>query len=146
MTDPAQAWRSLISATLVLEDALERQSQRDGGMPHAYYAVLVRLFESTAQRQQMSALAQDLRYSLSRLTHAVTSMEKSGWVERIRSVDDRRVQVVVLTDAGVTMVRTVSPIQAREVRSRAFAALSPQQIGQLAEISRAIVVGLEGAG
>lgn len=147
MGDPAEAraWRSLISATLILEEALERQAQRDGGMPHAYYAVLVQLFESTGQQRQMSALAHDLRYSLSRLTHAVTSMEKSGWVERIRSVDDRRVQIVLLTEAGVKMVRTVSPIQAREVRARAFNALSAEQLTQLEEISRAIVAGLDGS-
>jgi len=40
------AWRSLVLASHVLDDALDRQSQRDGGLPHAYYKVLVFLYEA----------------------------------------------------------------------------------------------------
>ena len=137
------AWRSLMMASLVLDGALDRQSHRDGGMPHAHYQVLVVLYESPHRQLAMSALAAELRFSLSRLTHAVTNMERSGCLERSRSMKDRRVQNVTLTAAGIRLVKKVSPIQAREVRARAFSRLSDQQVEQLATITAAIVSGFD---
>ena len=66
----------------VLAEALDRQSRRDGGVPHTYYALLVILYEAGAHRLRMSELAAELRCSSSRLTHAVSSLERSGLVER----------------------------------------------------------------
>ena len=137
------AWRSLVLATHVLDDALDRQSQRDGGLPHAYYKVLIFLYEAAERRMTMSALAETLRFSLSRMTHAIASMEKSGWLLRSIDPDDRRVRIVRLTEQGVALVRHVSPRQATEVREKAFAQLTPQQVEQLTEIGRALVAGLD---
>ena len=137
------AWRSLVLATHVLDDALDRQSQRDGGLPHAYYKVLIFLYEAPERRMTMSALADTLRFSLSRMTHAIASMEKSGWLLRSIDPDDRRVRIVRLTEQGVALVRHVSPRQATEVREKAFAQLTPQQVEQLTEIGRALVAGLD---
>ncbi|GAB3802949.1 hypothetical protein GCM10027605_23820 [Micromonospora zhanjiangensis] len=39
-------WRSFVAATRALMDALDRQLQRDAGIPHAYYEILVRLSEA----------------------------------------------------------------------------------------------------
>ena len=143
-TDAQQrAWRSLMTAIVVLDGALDRQSQRDGGMPHAYYQALVVLYETQGRHLPMSALAAQLRYSLSRLTHAVASMERSGWLQRSRSTDDRRVQFVELTEAGIRMIRHVSPLQATEVRARAFSRLTAEQVQQLDAITAAIVGGLD---
>jgi len=138
-----EAWRSLVLASHVLDDALDRQSQRDGGLPHAYYKVLVFLYESPDRRMTMGELAATQRYSVSRITHAVASMEKSGWL--LRSVDpvDRRVRIVQLTQAGIDLVRHVSPRQATDVREKAFAHLNPQQVEQLTQIGRALVAGLD---
>ena len=139
-----EAWRSLVLVTHVLDDALDRQSQRDGGLPHAYYKVLVFLYESPERRMTMSALAAQQRYSTSRMTHAVTSMEKSGWLRRVPSEHDRRVRYVELTDEGVKLVRAVSPVQAEEVRAKVFSHLDPVQVSQLSAISLAVVAGLDG--
>jgi len=138
-----EAWRSLVLATHVLDDALDRQSQRDGHLPHAYYKVLVFLYEAPDRQMTMGALAQTQRYSVSRLAHAVSSMEKSGWLQRSVDPDDRRVRIVQLTTAGIELVRRVSPRQATDVREKAFAQLSPQQVEQLTEIGRALVAGLD---
>ena len=137
------AWRSLVLVTHVLDDALDRQSQRDGDLPHAYYKVLVFLYESPGRHLTMGELAQQQRYSVSRMTHAVTSMEKSGWVRRTVSPTDRRVRLVELTQEGVDLVRAVSPQQAVDVRSKVFANLDSFQVQQLEAISLAIVQGLD---
>jgi len=139
-----EAWRNLVLVTHVLDDSLDRQAQRDGGLPHAYYKVLVFLYESPERRMTMSDLAAQQRYSTSRMTHAVKSMEASGWVRRVVSETDRRVRYVELTTEGIDLVRAVSPQQARDVRARVFSQLDPVQVAQLSAISLAIVGGLDG--
>ena len=138
------AWRSLVLVTHVLDDALDRQSQRDGGLPHAYYKVLVFLYESPDRRMTMSQLAAVQRYSTSRMTHAVSSMEASGWLRRTRSELDKRVRYVELTEEGIALVRAVSPRQVEEVREKVFSRLDRVQVAQLAAISLAMVDGLDG--
>ena len=137
-----EAWRALIMASHVLDAALESQAQRDGGLPHAYYKVLVFLYESPERRMTMGELAATQRYSVSRMTHAVASMERSRWLTRTVSADDRRVRLVELTEAGIQLVRRVSPLQMREVREPALAALSREQVAQLTVLSRAITEAL----
>ncbi len=138
------AWRSLVLVTHVLDDSLDRQAQRDGGLPHAYYKVLVFLYETPGRRMTMGELAAVQRYSVSRMTHAVTSMERSGWVRRVPDANDRRVRIVELTQDGIDLVRAVSPRQAEEVRAKVFSQLDPIQVSQLQAISLAIVDGLDG--
>jgi len=138
-----EAWRSLVLVTHVLDDALDTQSQRDGDLPHAYYKVLVFLYESPGRRLTMSELAAQQRYSTSRMTHAVSSMEASGWLRRTRSEQDRRVRYVELTEEGIALVRAVSPKQAEDVRAKVFQHLDSVQVAQLGTISRAIVDGLD---
>ena len=138
------AWRSLVLVTHVLDDALDTQSQRDGDLPHAYYKVLVFLYESPDRRLTMSELAAQQRYSTSRMTHAVSSMERSGWLRRVASEHDRRVRYVELTDEGIALVRAVSPKQAEDVRAKVFQHLDSVQVAQLQAISLAIVDGLDG--
>ena len=139
-----EAWRALIIASHVLDAALESQAQRDGDLPHAYYKVLVFLYESPERRMTMGELAATQRYSVSRVTHAVASMERSGWVTRSVSSEDRRVRLVELTEAGIQLVRRVSPLQARDVRMPALAGLSDEQLTQLTTLSRAITANLAG--
>ena len=75
LNDEEQAtWRSLMLTTMLLEEALDRQLQRDAGIPHAYYAILVTLSETPDRALRMSELAERMHYSQSRLTHAVTAL------------------------------------------------------------------------
>lgn len=138
-----QTWRSLVMLSHALEEALDRQSRRDGGIPHAYYKLLIFLYEAGDRRLSMSELAATLRYSSSRLTHAVSSLERSGWAQRVRSSDDRRVQYVQLTDAGAEVVRRVTPGQVAEVREPLFRNLTPEQTTALGALARSVVAALE---
>jgi DNA-binding MarR family transcriptional regulator len=140
-----RAWRSLVFMTYLLDSTLDRQMLRDAGMPHTYYVVLVLLYEADDRRMRMSELAGRLRFSPSRLAHAVKSMERSGWVRRQTSDQDRRVQVASLTQHGLETIRRVAPLQIAEVRTRVLDRLTPEQVDQLAEISEAIMGGLEEA-
>lgn len=139
-----QAWRALVMLTHTLDESLDRQSRRDGGIPHAYYKLLVFLYEAGERRLTMSQLAADLRYSSSRLTHAVASLERSGWARRVRSTEDKRVQFVELTDAGADVVRAVTPGQVAEVRAPALKGLSDADVEALEHLARRVTANLQG--
>lgn len=137
-----ETWRTLVMLAHALEEALDGQSRRDGGIPHAYYKLLVFLYEAGERRLSMSELAADLGYSSSRLTHAVASLERSGWARRIRSTSDRRVQHVELTDAGAEVIRRVTPGQVAEVREPLFTGMSRTDVEALGRLARAAVHNL----
>jgi len=82
-----RAWRAYLESTKVLFDALDRQLQREAGMPHAYYEILVRLSEADGRALRMSELADSTLSSRSRLSHAVARLEER--VGRPRGVPDR---------------------------------------------------------
>jgi DNA-binding MarR family transcriptional regulator len=140
MTDAqTNAWRGLVLATHSLEEALDRQSRRDGGIPHSHYKLLVFLYEGGEPGIPMSALAEQLQYSPSRLTHALASLERSGWARRERSLDDRRVQLASITPSGREIVRAVTPGQVREIREPVISEFSAAELALLARITERIV-------
>lgn len=129
-----QVWRSFLAATQLLTDRLDRELQRDSGIPHTYYEVLVRLSEVPGRRLRMSDLASRSMSSRSRLSHAVARLEEAGWVEREICETDRRGQLAVLTDAGFAALEAAAPGHVEGVRSHLFDPLSPEQVKQLGEI------------
>ena len=140
-----RAWRAFMLASQLVDQALDRQLQRDVGMPHAYYAVLVTLSEAPERALRMSDLARRLRYSQSRLTHAVSSMERSGWVCRQVCTSDRRGQTAMLTDDGLRALHDAAPGHVREVRANVFDRLSDTQVRQLRRICETLADGLDPA-
>ena len=137
-----QVWRSFLSASLGLSDALARQLQRDAGMPHAYYEILVALSEAPDRTLRMSELAGIRNSSRSRLSHAIARLEETGWVSRRGCPTDKRGSYAILTDAGFAALEAAAPGHVTEVREKLFDQLTPEQIEQLGEISDAIQRGL----
>jgi DNA-binding MarR family transcriptional regulator len=129
-----RAWRAVALTSHLLSAELERQTQRDAGMPHAYFVLLAALYESPARRLRAGTLADIARISPSRLSHAVRSMQASGWVVRRRAKGDGRGQEIELTDAGVDAVRRLAPRQQSEVRVPMLGALSDAEATALAEL------------
>src|SRR3954453_4095540 len=137
-----RAWRSYLEATKVLMDALDRQLQREAGLPHAYYEILVRLSEAEGRSLRMSDLAEGTLSSRSRLSHAVARLEERGWVVREDCLTDRRGQVARLTDAGFEVLATAASGHVAAVRRFVVDVLDPQQLAALAAASDAIVAAV----
>jgi len=137
-----RAWRNYIEATTLLLDALDRQLQRDVGIPHGYFEILVRLSEPADRTMRMSELADATRSSRSRLSHAVARLEERGWIERQECETDRRGQLARLTDAGFAALEAAAPAHVEAVREHVIDRLTPEQIDQLAEIAGAVLSGL----
>ncbi|TCO33197.1 DNA-binding MarR family transcriptional regulator [Kribbella steppae] len=129
-----QAWRAFIAAQRVVNTRIEQQLQRDAGIPHTYYEILVRLSEAPDGRLRMSGLAVATQGSRSRLSHAVNRLEQAGWVRREGIESDRRGQVAIITDLGRQKLVETAPGHVEEVRKSVFDALTEDQIDHLHDI------------
>ncbi|MGC4870037.1 MarR family winged helix-turn-helix transcriptional regulator [Micromonospora sp. DT53] len=143
--DEQRTWRAYLAASRVLMDTLDRELQREAGMPHAYYEILVQLSEAPGRQLRMSQLAQAAGSSRSRLSHAVARLEAAGWVRREDCPTDRRGQIALLTDEGFATLAAAAPGHVEGVRRHLFDALSPAQVDQLRRISETLAEHLTGS-
>lgn len=139
-----RAWRSYLAASWLLEDAIDRHLQQEAGMPHLYYSVLANLSDAPGHRMRMTDLAESLKITRSRLTYAVTRLERDGTVRREGCPTDRRGSIAVLTDAGRALLERAAPGHADTVRAAVFDHLSPEQVAQLEAICGRITEALQG--
>jgi DNA-binding MarR family transcriptional regulator len=137
-----RTWRAFLAASQLFFTQLDRELQRDGGLPHTYYEILVRLSEAPGRSLRMSELADASESSRSRLSHAVARLEKTGWVRREGCPTDRRGSFAILTDAGFTALADAAPAHVESVRRHLFDRLSREQVEQLAAICDQITAGL----
>ncbi len=143
LTDEQQhAWREFLEGVHALLSAVEGQLQRDSGIAHGYYEILVRLSEAPDRSLRMSQLAEASTSSKSRLSHAVARLEERGWVERLDCETDRRGQFARLTDAGFAALAAAAPSHVDQVRRSLFDRITPEQVRQL----HAIMTALAAAG
>ncbi|SCG50125.1 DNA-binding transcriptional regulator, MarR family [Micromonospora siamensis] len=143
--DEQQTWRAFLASSRALMETLDRELQRDAGMPHAYYEILVRLSEAPGRSMRMSDLADATGSSRSRLSHAAGRLEAAGWVRREECPSDRRGQLAVLTDDGFAALAAAAPGHVEGVRRHLFDALSPAQVDQLRRISETLAAHLTGS-
>ncbi|WP_326646452.1 MarR family transcriptional regulator [Streptosporangium sp. NBC_01755] len=137
--DEQHTWRAFMAASQLVQEELDRQLQRDSGMPHAYYAMLVKLSEAPGRMMRMSELAMELNSSQSRLSHAMKRLEERGWARREPCAADKRVSWAILTDQGLAALTAAAPGHVEAVRQTLFDRLTPDQLRQLREICAAIL-------
>jgi DNA-binding MarR family transcriptional regulator len=137
-----RAWLGYVATSTLLESALDRQLQRDSGMPHAYYQILAILSEIEGRTLRMSDLAAMTQSSQSRLSHAVSRLEHNGWIVRSQCPDDRRGTLATLTERGREVLEAAAPGHVRTVRKHLFDRLSCEQVRQLGEILDTVLDGL----
>ncbi len=137
--DETRAWRGFLHMHQLLRMALERELLADAGLSLADYEVLVTLSETSDRRLRMSALAERLEWSRSRLSHQVARMQDRGLVCRQDCPTDARGAFAVLTPDGLATIEAAAPGHLAGVRRHLFDHLSPEQVRALAEISHAVV-------
>jgi DNA-binding MarR family transcriptional regulator len=137
------AWRAFLNAVQMLNTEVESQLQRDSGISHADYEILVRLSEQPSRSLRMSELAARAVFSRSRLSHAVGRMEREGWVRREPSPEDGRGLRAVLTERGFEVLAAAAPGHVEAVRTTLIDPLTPEQVDQLADIAKTIIAAAE---
>lgn len=140
-------WRALVALFMTLPPALDAQLRRDAGLNAFEYQVLAGLGEAHDHTLVLSDLAASAQGSLSRLSHAVTRLERAGWVER-RSCPGsgaRRTEAH-LTDEGLRRLQEVAPGHVREARRLVVDVLTPEQLTALGDAARAIAAAVTAGG
>jgi DNA-binding MarR family transcriptional regulator len=137
--DEQCAWRAYLEASQRLFEQLDRELEREVGMPLAYYQILAMLSEAPARTLRMSDLAAQTWSSRSRLSHAVDRLEQKGWVERLSCPSDKRGAYALLTAAGLRVLEAAAPSHVSSVRRLVFDRLAPADLEALARVSRQIV-------
>lgn len=136
-------WRALQRGMAMLTGSLDRDLATATGLSLNEYEVLVRLSEAPERRIRMSALADDVVHSRSRLTHTVTRMEKRGLVSRCPDDGDRRGVQCRLTEEGFEVLKAAAPHHVASVRARLVDVISGAQLQALGEAYTAVADQIE---
>lgn len=124
---------ALTEAVSLLQYAVQRQLQAEGGLSYVQFEVLAKLVD--AQRPlTMTELADGVVYSRSGLTHQAGLLVKAGLITREASPDDQRAVVVDITDDGRALVTEVLPGHIQVVRDLLYGALSEEDVDALGDI------------
>ena len=143
--DEQQAWRAFVAGSQMLMHQLGRELQRDHGLTHNDYEILVRLSESPELRMRMTDLAEQCLLSKSRLSHQITRMEEAGLVARAVCPSDRRGAFAVLTDEGMRRLEKAAPSHVEGVRDHFIDRLSNDELATLGAAFRRVADRLQGA-
>lgn len=114
----------------------------DHGLTVSQFGVLEALYHlgPLSQRQ----LADKILRSSGNLTMVINNLERDGLVRRERDEQDRRVMNVFLTPEGQALITCVLPDHVRGIRE-VFSGLTPEELNQLAALTRKLGLGLTGA-
>ncbi|MFJ9367751.1 MarR family winged helix-turn-helix transcriptional regulator [Nocardia sp. NPDC101769] len=126
------AWLAFLSASSLLERRLGRQLERDSGLSHPQYEILVRLAAAPDGELRMTELASTLLNSKSKLTYQVDQLEKAGLVARRSCRTDLRAVYARLTDAGRERLDQAAPGHVETVREFFIDAFTPEQLAAVA--------------
>lgn len=126
-------WRTYLRTSALLSDLMDRDMQQHGVSLNEY-EILAMLSEATGRHLRMSAIADLVVQSRSRLTHTAARLERRGWVRRRPADDDRRGVELCLTESGYAAVDALAPLHVASVRRHLLDPLSAQQYAELGHI------------
>lgn len=124
-------WRNYHRATMEVRDALERDLLDAFGLSLNEYEVLVVLSEQEGRTIRMSALADSVINSRSRLTHTIRRMESRNLVQRTSCAEDGRGVNCAMTDEGWQLLVEAAPIHVESVRAHIFDRLTRAETDSL---------------
>jgi len=141
--DERRTWAPLTAVLELLPHRVDAQLLRDEHLTHFDYATLSMLALAEGRRMRMTALATGVNATLSRLSHAISRLEKRGFARRTPTPEDARATTVQLTADGHRKVIRATPGHVRTVRALVFDALDAEQRRQLHDITVALLSRLD---
>lgn len=134
-----QTWSGLATVLVWLPALLDAQLQRDAALTHFEYGLLYALSSAPDRTLRLSVLAGYANSSLTKLSRAVTRLERRQWVARTVDPTDGRYTLATLTDLGQDKVEQATPGHVETVRQLVLTPLTTAQKQQLRDITRAIL-------
>ena len=135
-------WRAFLRSNRVVTVALDEALAKHGTRL-TEYEILSMLSEAPGGRLRMSALADIVVQSRSRLTHTATRLERLGWVERRAVREDRRGVELTLTPEGWEILEQLAPVHVQSVRDVIVDQVDPEELVVLGQALRRIIEAAE---
>ncbi len=137
-----RAWRGYRRMFTLLEARLARDLADDSGLSVADYTVLSNLVDAEQRRWRLTALAEHMQWSQSRLSHQINRMEGRGLVRRDLVEADGRGAFVVLTRLGLRAIAAATPGHMEAVRRHMINLLTKEQLRDLVDITEIVTAHL----
>jgi len=145
-TTEERAWRGYRRLFTLLEARLARDLSEDTNLSMADYTVLSNLVEAEGHSWRLTALADHVQWSQSRMSHQIRRMNERGLVRRQQVEEDGRGALVLLTNKGFRAIAEATPGHMASVRKHMIDRLDPEQLTVLATIAETVVAHLETEG
>lgn len=127
-------WRSFLRAHARVVSELEADLGAQAGLALSWYDVLLQLAEAPNRRLRMADLADRVLLSRSGLTRLVDRLQAAGLVRREADPNDARGTFTVITDGGLTRLRTAAPMHLGGIQERWLSHFSDDELVQLGEL------------
>ena len=122
-----KAWEALLRSHATLLRQLDKDLEKETGLPLADFDVLAQLAVAGGELR-MTELADRALISRSGMTRRVARMVEEGMVRRANVAADARGVVVALTEAGVARLAETAPVHARGIADLFVARLDDQEL------------------
>ena len=137
--DELLTWSGVATLLEWLPALLDAQLQRDAGLSHFEYGLLYALSGAPDRTLRLSVLAGYANSSLTRLSRAVTRLERRQWVRRTTDPTDGRYTLATLTDLGHVTVEQAMPGHVATVRRLVLTPLTAAERRQLRDITQRVL-------
>ncbi|MEU2166000.1 MarR family winged helix-turn-helix transcriptional regulator [Streptomyces chengbuensis] len=137
-TDEEAVVRSLARVIYALPRAVDADMLREQSLSLIEYMALAFLSEAPDQQMRMGDLASAVEMSGSGMSRLADRLAKEGLIQRVKSAQDARGWNAVLTDEGLTRLRTAWPTHLASVRHNFLDHLAGLDLGKLAAALRTI--------
>jgi DNA-binding MarR family transcriptional regulator len=137
--DELLTWSGLAQLLEWLPPLLDTQLQHDAGLTHFEYGLLYALSTAPDRTLRLSVLAGYTNSSLTKLSRAVTRLERRQWARRTTDPTDGRYTLATLTDLGQVTVEQATPGHVATVRHLVLTPLTTSQRRQLRDITQQIL-------
>lgn len=141
-TQEQASWRAYLRGTRLIATALD-EGLTEHGTRLTEYEILSMLSEAPDGRLRMSALAQLVVQSRSRLTHTATRLERLGWVQRHAVREDRRGVELSLTPTGRAKLEELARVHVADVRRTLIDRLTPEEFAALGHAMTRVVDSID---
>lgn len=122
----------LVEAQGSLSRELGRELERQCGITHTTFEVLLRISRAEGEQLSMTTLAQQVVLTSGGITRLLDRLIQGGLVQRIPCSTDRRVQFAALTAGGKGVLAEAKRVHAANLR-QVFKGLGA---GELADLDR----------
>lgn len=128
-----RAWAGLLQVHAALVPLIDRELQRETGLPLAWYDVLLELNAAEDGRLRMGELGDRVVLSRTRVSRLVDELSESGLVCREANPEDRRSAFAVLTDEGRQRLRDAAPTYMEGIRQHFTRHLSGDELSAVGD-------------